>query len=193
MKRTLGFTSILALVAVSFLAPYTTAQIDGSSRGQTRNVRPEARPENDRGRVADSLPIEHMLLQLKRSPKREAALQRFIGELQAKDSPNFHRWLTAQEFGERYGVAAADLDAVTAWLRSQGFQVNVVYPSGMLIDFSGTAGQVHRTFQTELHYLAVKNELHIANMSEPRLPAALGPLVSGIVSLHDFRPRPMHR
>src|SRR5262245_24294624 len=191
MNRTLGNASVFALVTASFFAPYTTAQVDG--RVHARNVRPEARPENDRGRVADSLHMQHMLLQLKRSPDREASLQQFLKEVQTEGSPNFHHWLTAQEFDARFGLAASDLAAVTAWLRSEGLQVNVVYPSGMLIDFSGTAGQVRRAFRTEVHYLAVKNELHMANMSEPRMPDTLASLVVGVVSLHDFRPRPMHR
>ncbi|HEU0369017.1 MAG TPA: protease pro-enzyme activation domain-containing protein [Candidatus Acidoferrum sp.] len=134
-----------------------------------------------------------MLLQLERSPQQEAALQLFIEQLQTKGSPSFHHWLTAQEFGARYGVDQLDLEAVTAWLRSEGFQVNVVYPNGMLIDFSGTAGQVRKAFQTEIHHLAVEGNMHIANMSEPRIPAALAPVIAGVVSLHDFRPRPMHQ
>ena len=194
MNRKLGFASASALVALFLFVSYAAAQANAPGHvAFAGNVRPEARPENDRGRVAEALPMQHMLLLLKRSSEREAALQQFIEGLQTKGSPNFHRWLTAQEFGARYGAASSDLDAVTAWLRSQGFQVNVVYPSGMVIDFSGTAGRIRRAFQTEVHYLAVKNELHIANMSEPRIPAALASLVSGVVSLHDFRPRPMHR
>jgi hypothetical protein len=137
--------------------------------------------------------MEHMLLQLKRSPEREQALVRFIDELHTEGSPSFHRWITAEEFGERFGVAQPDLDTITGWLRSSGFQVNVVYPSGMTIDFSGTAGSIHRAFQTEIHNLEVNGERHIANMSDPRIPAALAPFVSGIVSLHDFQPHSMHR
>ena len=193
MNRKLGFASAFTLVVLFSSVSAVFAQVDAPGRGHARNVRPEARPENDRGRVGDSLPMQHMLLQLKRSPEREASLQQFIEAVETKGNPNFHRWLTPQEFGARYGVAPADLDAVTAWLRSQGFQVNVVYPNGMLIDFSGTAGQVRRAFQTEIHYFAAKNELHIANMSEPRIPAALAFVISGVVSLHDFRPHPMHK
>jgi subtilase family serine protease len=55
----------------------------------------------------------------------------------------------------------------------------------MVIDFSGTAGQVQRAFHTEIHHLDVKGEKHIANISNPQIPAALGSLVVGIVSLHD--------
>src|SRR5713226_3779464 len=156
------------------------------------NTRPEARAENDRGPVTDDFPMEHMLLQLQRSPELENALQQFIDELHTPDSSNFHRWITAQEFGVRFGPAKQDLDTVTRWLESHEFKVNVVYPSGMVIDFSGTAAQVRNAFQTEVHHLEIKGEKHIANTSDPRIPAALAPLVSGVVSLHDFKPHSMH-
>ena len=69
------------------------------------NTRPEANAKFDRGAVADSFPMEHMLLQLKRSPEQERELRRFIDELTDSSSPNFHQWLTAKEFGERFGLA----------------------------------------------------------------------------------------
>jgi subtilase family serine protease len=174
--------------------PRITQSVDDMNRVPLEgNTHPEARPANDRGVVANDFAMEHMLLQLKRSPQQEQAVQQFIDELQTKGSPNYHHWLTAQEFGERFGPAKPDLDAVSGWLESHGFRVNVVYPSGMLIDFSGTAAQVRGAFQTEIHHLQVKGEKHIGNISDPRIPAALAPVVIGIVSLHDFRPHAMHK
>ena len=171
-----------------------TQKIDESNRVPLAgNTRPEARVGNDRGAVADSFPMEHMLLQLKRPPEQEQALQEFIDEQQTEGSPNFHRWITSQEFGERFGLAKQDLDTITNWLQSHGFKVNVVYPSGMVIDFSGTAAQVRAAFQTEIRHLEVKGEKHYANISDPRIPAALASAVSGVVSLHDFRPHAMYK
>ncbi|MGB7929520.1 MAG: protease pro-enzyme activation domain-containing protein, partial [Terriglobales bacterium] len=144
------------------------------------NTRPEANKQNDRGLVADSLAMEHMLLQLKRSPEQEQALLRYIDELQEKSSPNFHHWLTAKQYGQRFGLAKQDLSVITRWLESEGFKVNVVYTNGVLIDFSGTAGQVHAAFHTEIHNLDVKGVPHIANMSDPQIPAALAPAVVGV-------------
>src|SRR5882757_4448000 len=198
----------LVVLGILFAASTVRAQVESGLRARPRitqsinemdrvalpgNTHPEARLANDRGVVAKNFPMEHMLLQLKRSPEQEKALQQFIDELQTKGSPNFHHWLTAQEFGERFGLAKPDLDAITAWLQSHGFRVNVVYPSGMLIDFSGTAAQVRTALQTEIHYLDVKGEKHVGNISDPRIPAALGPVVAGVVSLHDFRPHAMHK
>jgi hypothetical protein len=152
------------------------------------NTRLEANKQNDRGLVADNFLMEHMLLQLKRSPAQEQQLQQFIAQQEDKSSPNFHHWLTAKEFGKRFGLAKQDLDTITRWLESHGFKVNVVYENGVLIDFSGTAGQVRAAFHTEIHELDVKGVKHIANMSDPQIPAALAPAVVGIVSLHDFKP-----
>ncbi len=157
------------------------------------NTRPEATAANDRGRVADNLPMAHMMLQLRRSPEQEQALLNFIDELHDPQSANYHHWLTAAQYGSKYGLAQQDLDSIVAWLRGQGFTVNSVYPSGVLIDFSGSAGQVRQALHTEIHNLQVNGETHIANMSDPQIPEALAPAVLGVVSLHDFKPHALHK
>src|SRR5579862_1901273 len=155
------------------------------------NTRPEANTANDRGTLAEEFPVEHMLLLLHRPPEQEQALRTFLDQLANPQGPNYQSWLTAAQFGERFGAAQTDIDTVTAWLEAHGFRVNVVYPNHALIDFSGTAGQVARAFHTELHRLEVNGATHFANTSDPRIPEALAPLVAGVVSLHDFRPHPM--
>lgn len=157
------------------------------------NTRAEATAQNDRGKVPDQLLMDHMLLQLRRSPEREQALAALIATQQNAASPYFHKWLTADEFGRLYGPSPRDIQTVSEWLRSNGFTVNTVYPSGMLIDFSGTAGQVLAAFHTEIHQLSVDGQSHIANMTNPRIPEALVPVITGVVSLHDFRPHAMRR
>jgi subtilase family serine protease len=171
----------------------TSAINEGSVVTLSGNTHPEANAKNDRGRVSDGLALDHMQLQLRRPAEQESALEGYIADLQKPASPNYHQWLTAQQFGERYGLAKSDLDTISKWLEGHGFKVNIVYPSGMMIDFSGTAGQVREAFQTEIHNLSVKGESHIANMSDPKIPAALAPAVAGIASLADFRPHPMLR
>ena len=152
------------------------------------NTRPEAKAKNDLGRVDDNLVMEHLQLLLKRSPQQEQDLDTFINDLHDQSSPGFHRWLTAKEFGERFGVAQQDRDTIKNWLRSHGLKVNVEYPNSQVIDFSGTAGQLREVLHTEIHNLNVNGVKHIANMSDPQIPAALAPAIVGVVSLHDFRP-----
>ena len=195
------------LVSVALAQPDSVATITASSPTVTLingnidesnlvvlagNTRPEANAKNDRGRVADDFRLGHMTLQLRRSPAQERALEQLIDRLHDPASPEFHHWLTAQQLGKRYGLAQTDIRQITGWLRSYGFNVNSISRSRMTIDFSGTAGQVRRAFHTEIHKLQVDGVKHIANMSDPKIPAALAPAVVGVVSLHDFRPQPMH-
>jgi hypothetical protein len=156
------------------------------------NTRPEAKVANyDRGPVEDSFRVEHMFLQLKRPPKLERAFERFIDTLTDKKSVNFRHWMMAKEQGERYGLAEEDIDTIKRWLESHDFAVNYIYPNRMVIDFSGTASDIREAFHTEIHYLEVDGEQHFANVRDPRIPAALSPAVVGVVSMHNFRPKPM--
>jgi uncharacterized membrane protein len=157
------------------------------------NTRPEANSKNDRGPVGDNFLIEHVMLLLKRSPAQQRRLDLLIEALHDSSSPDFHRWLTATELGKRFGVAKQDRIAIEKWLASHGLKINVDYPSGVFIDFSGTAAQIHDAFHTGIHHLDVKGEKHIANMSDPQIPAALAPVIAGVVSLNDFRPHPAFR
>jgi subtilase family serine protease len=175
-RRAISFSVLSTLIFSLFLvgpmaqaqngrAALITQNVDESKLAPLAgNTRPEANKQNDRGLVADSLAMEHMLLQLRRSPKQERELLQFIEELQTPSSPNFHHWLTAKEYGERFGLATQDRDVITHWLESHGFKVEVVYENGTLIDFSGTAGQVRSAFHTEIHELDVNGVKHFANM-----------------------------
>jgi len=157
------------------------------------NIRPEATADHDRGPVTHDLALDHMLLQLRRSPEQEAAFDQYLDDVQNPQSPNFHHWLTAAQIGERFGPATEDIQTVTRWLESRGFTVNNIQPSGMVIDFSGNAGQVREAFHTEIHELEVNGQRHVANMSDPEIPEALSSAVVGVVSMHDFAPHSMRR
>ena len=189
---------LLTCVRVAFSAgsqttPLITEDIDESALVTlTGNTRTEATTANDRGAVAPDFAMGHMLLQLRRSPAQEQALEKFLGQLEDPQSPNYHHWLTAVEFGEKYGLAGQDLTRITGWLQSHSLTVNSISPNGMVIDFSGNAGQVRDAFHTEIHNLMVNGAPHIANMSNPQIPAALAPAVAGVVSLNDFRPHPLN-
>jgi subtilase family serine protease len=197
MRLLWSAASVLFVCSVVCASANTSAQlpaIAGADRSPlvtlSGNTRPEALdPANDRGLVPDRLPLSHMVLVLKRPPARNAAFESLVGQLTDRASPIYHHWLSAREIGDRYGPAPADIAAVTSWLTAHGFSVNTVYPSDLAIDFSGDAGKVREAFRTEIHALDVRGRSHIANMSDPRIPASLAPVVDGIVSLNDFHGR----
>src|ERR1700674_5078433 len=85
------------------------------------NVHPLARPEFDQGIVSDATPMKRMMLLLQRSVEQETALRQLMDEQLSKDSPNFHKWLTPQQFGQQFGPADADMEIVKSWLLAPGF------------------------------------------------------------------------
>src|ERR1700693_5306377 len=122
------------------------------------NTHPLARAEFDRGAAAPDMPLHRMLLVLKRSPEQETALQQLLLSLQDKSSPNYHKWLTPEQFGQKFGPAEHDLQIVTSWLASHGFQVASVSKGRVVIEFSGTVGQVQEAFHTAIHPYVVNSE-----------------------------------
>src|SRR5690242_3617281 len=102
------------------------------------NVHPLARPEFDRGPAPADLPLDRMVLVLKRSPAQESALKQLLDQQQDRSSPNYHRWLTPEEFGRRFGPSDGDIQAITSWLESHGFRVTQVANGRTAIEFSGT-------------------------------------------------------
>lgn len=147
----------------------------------------------DEGAVADSMRMEHLQLQLQRSPEREAALAAAIREREEPGSANYHHWFTASKLGEEFGPAQQDTETVSRWVSSHGFQVNGVSKNGLTIDISGTAAQVREAFHTEIHSYVKNGKAYIANASEPAIPAALKSVVVGMVSLNNFMPKPALR
>ena len=179
--------SAAAFSQAPFVPARITKAIDEAQRITLKgSVHPLARPEFDQGAVSDATAMNRMMLLMQRSPRQEAALRQLMEDQQSKDSRNFHNWLTPQKFGAQFGPADADIQTVTGWLTSQGFQNVRVGAGRTVIEFSGNVGQVRNTFHTEIHRYLVNGEVHQANANDPELPAALTPVVAGIVSLNNF-------
>ena len=157
------------------------------------NVHPLARRELDQGVAPDDLPMERILLVLQRGADQEAALRQLLDDQQVKSSPLFHQWLAPGQFGQQFGPADSDLQAVTDWLAAQGFVVTKVSAGRTVIEFSGTAGLVRQVLGTEIHKFRVNGEDHWANTSDPQIPAALAPVVAGFASLNNFPRKRLYR
>src|SRR6266571_2512920 len=168
--------------------PIGAGAIDESSLVLLKgNHHPLANAANDRGPAAPDLPMDRMLLVLKRDPATESALRQWIADQQDKTSPRSHAWLSPEEFANRFGPSESDRQKAAAWLVSHGFRVNRVGRGGMVIEFSGTAVQVTEAFHTSIHRYVVNGENHYANASDPQIPAALSSIVAGVSTLHDFQ------
>jgi uncharacterized protein (TIGR03437 family) len=156
----------------------------------TGNLHPKAIAAYDQGRVTPSLALSYITLALAPSASQQAELEKLLADQQTPGSPNYHHWLTPEEYGQRFGVSDDDLAKIGQWLQEQGLQVISVARGRNWIAVSGTAAQVEAAFRTEIHSYLVDGETHFANASEPSVPAAFASEVQGIRGLNDFRMKP---
>ena len=183
----------ISLSAQSKVRSRITQPVDEAQRITLKgNIHPLARSQYDRGAASSDLPMQRMLLVLKRSPEQQAELNRLLDAQQDRSSPRFHQWLSPKEFGLRFGPSDEDIQAITSWLQASGFELGKVSNGRTVVEFSGTAGQVEHAFHSPIHRYVVGGEAHWANSTELQIPAALAPVVAGVHTLHNFRKKPMH-
>lgn len=180
---------VLALAACGL----GSADLSGNSSIVLKgNTHPLARAENDAGATDTSLRMDRMVLSLKLTDAKKAALDQLLAEQQDPASPNYHGWLTPEEFGARFGRTADEIAAATRWLQSHGFTIDEIAKGGTWINYSGSAAAVQSAFRTQMRDYRVDGVLRHANAIDPSIPSELAGLVAGVVSLHNFPRQPMN-
>ena len=194
--RSLVCLGVLGTSTLSFGAaalPQITQPVDNQKRMVLKgNVRPMPQRARDLGAVDINTPASRLLLLLKRPAEQETALQQYIAQEHTPGNPNYRHWLTPAEIGSQFGPADSDIQAVVAWLQSQGLAVAKISAAKTTIEFSGTTGQIEKAFATKIHSIQLDGVNHVANVSDPQIPAALAPVIAGISPLNNFYPKPMH-
>jgi pseudomonalisin len=178
-----------ALPALPAAVPLITAGINEADLTPLTGNHPLAAARaTDKGALDVNHVLPHVIIGLKRSTAMQAALDNLVREQTRPGSANYRNWITPADL-RAFGPAQADIARVSAWLQSHNLTINRVSPSGMTIDAAGRVGDFTAAFHTELHTLSLNGEMHIANIADPAIPAALTPVVHG-VTLHNFFPKP---
>src|SRR5580765_3351993 len=120
LSLTATFTSTDAQEVPKEAAERVVQRSDAASRVVLRgNTHPLARSANDRGPAPANMRADRLLLLLQRSAQQEAELRTYLRAVQDPSSPDFHEWMSPEEFGRRFGVADADVAAVEQWIVEQ--------------------------------------------------------------------------
>jgi len=186
--------AVLTTAVCAWAAPpdRITTNIDNSEMVVLKgHVSPQAQRQYDQGPVEPSFKLGFITMMFKPSAEQQTALNQLLAEQQDPHSPNYHRWLTPEQYAAHFGMNRSDLHKISAWLRAQGFGIVQVARGGDWIGFSGTAEQVQSTFHTEIHNYKVDGEVHFANATDPSVPKALADVVLAFRGLDNFGLKPM--
>jgi hypothetical protein len=151
-----------------------------------------AKPLYDQGPVKASFQLNHVTLLTLPTPSQQEALRELIAEQQNPKSPNYRKWLTPEQYAERFGLSQNDVAKISAWLKSQGLTVVSVANARNWIVFTGTSAQIESAFRTQIHRYNINGELHFGPAIMPSIPAALSGIATGLRGADDFLPKPMY-
>lgn len=86
------------------------------------NTRPLAHPQFDQGGAGRFAHGPHVA-----APDAHQGTggrsNRLVEDQQNANSPNFHKWLSPEQYGEQFGPTPEEIQTVTGWLQSHGFSV----------------------------------------------------------------------
>src|ERR1700733_10438958 len=201
MRICLRPSLIVSIVLVSVTGALTATLLAQSDRIPARidsartvvlagHAPARARTKFDQGPVAASFPLPSVTIYVKPSTSQQPALEQLLAQQQNPASAEYHKWLTPEQYADRFGLSQNDVNRITAWLQSQGLQVQRVARSRTWIEFRGTARQMENAFRTRIHQYLENGKLHYANSTDPSIPATLSDIVLGLRGLNNYRLKP---
>lgn len=184
-------SSLLSSLSFAAVSDRITGAIDSSRMVVVQgNIHGLAQPKSDLGRADGSMMIQGVTLVFHPSAAQQKDLDLFLKQLQDRSSPYYHKWLTPAQFADRFGMTRNDVKRVITWLQSEGFANIFAANSRNEISFDGTIAQIESVLHVEMHNYLVNGEVHLANATDPSVPAALAGMVINIGHLNDFSPKP---
>jgi kumamolisin len=132
----------------------------------------------DLGRRASSAPVD-VVVTLRYNHSDE--LDRLVKEQSDPGSANYHKYLTAAQFAERFGPTAEQLNRVTTELQQGGFQITDTSSNRVLVYATASSAIVEKFFNTEID--SVRQEAggdRYMNVKPALLPKTLVPLVLAV-------------
>jgi hypothetical protein len=113
----------------------------------------------------------------------EAGLKSLIGRVSDPSDALYGHYLTPAQFHDRYSPTAAQVDAVTSWLRAAGLRVASVPANRLYVVASGTVAQAQAAFGVEIDRVRSLGWTFDVPRGVARVPGAPAGVVAGVRGL----------
>lgn len=148
-----------------------------------------------RGNVSSS--ISHLHLTRRAAPDKpldlriyfalrdRATLDKLLADQQDPNSPEYHRWLTPDEFAARFGPAETDFSAALDWLQSQNLSIVSADIKLREIRYADTVAHTEQMFSTRI--FSSEDGRYFGNAWEPSIPERFKDVIAFIDGLDNLR------
>ena len=142
--------AILGLLSTSFMAWSQQAQVSGLRGNPTFTNTPHQVREGSAPFVEAYNPDSKLRLAISIKPPKMAEEEAFLQQLKDKSSPNFHKYLSPEQWNARFAPSVKDEQAVVDWAESQGLTVTARYPNRLMVNVEGTVGAIQKALGVAL-------------------------------------------
>lgn len=126
--------------------------------------------------------------------RNSSDLDSLLGAIYNPQSPQYHQYLTPDQFNQLFAPTSDQVQQVVSYLQGQGLTVTGVAPNNLLIDATGTVGQVQQTFNVKINNYQLGNHTFYANAAPPSVPASISQLITSIGGLdNSVQYHPLYR
>jgi subtilase family serine protease len=115
--------------------------------------------------------------------RNEAQLQRFIAKVSDPSSPSYGGYLTPAQFTARYAPSASTAQAVEAFARDSGLQVQGVPSNRAYVYLTGTVAQMQHAFATTIKSYLLGGQKVQAPTKAPSVPRSIAASVTAVEGL----------
>ena len=117
----------------------------------------------------------------------QAALDSLLQSLYDPSSPNFHHFLTADQFAQQFSASGVDTGFVQEFLRQHGIYVTGQSPNGTVLYVSGPASAFENTFGLQINsYQKSDGTPFFAPNADPTIPASLAGKILAVGGLDNL-------
>lgn len=100
-------------------------------------------------------------------------------------SAQYSKYLSPEEFRKRFAPSKSQVNAVTDWLKSQGFSIDYIPDNNRYVAAEGKVAQAQAAFNVSFGVYNVKGLEVRSPSSELSIPDSLANVVTGVLGLDD--------
>jgi subtilase family serine protease len=130
---------------------------------------------------------QKLRLTLAVQPPHMAEEEEFLKDIETIGSPNFRKFLTAEEWNDRFGPSVEDEQKVVDWAQSQGLTVTHRFPNRLLVDVEAPVGVIEKAFRVTINSYLLGDEVDFSNDLDPQIPASLSNVLSAVLGLNSIQ------
>jgi len=112
--------------------------------------------------------------------------EELLRELQDKNSPQFHQYLSHEEWNARFAPSAEDEQAVVDWANSQSLTVTQRYPNRLLVDVEAPVATIEKALNITINHYQLGDKLFYSNDRDPSIPAHLANVVEAVLGANNL-------